>query len=344
MLLSRALRISSIVLVFSAASSWSITGPTGPLRPDTLSDLAPHAKLSDTYNEFWTYLFWLNNGMQVEVNLSHAYFGSLKDPVCGASLSLTNFRGHNFLVAREYKNSNFTFDAARSRLTVHERIFFEGRPPEAHRLSFATEKKGVSYFLELTFKNMTHGAVWGDGVFHLQDGQQSGLFFHIPKAEVWGRLAINGDTLAVEGFGWMDHSWQTHFGTKLISAGYRYVLPSNHVEGGFFFRRDGTLFGYGLRGENGHLTLLRPTAIKTLEPMSWAGIDQPHAFELDFDGPAPAVCRWKEQRQWSSAFGELNTFERFGAKVFLGGDLYGFRGTGAVNEFPALFSFTIVKR
>jgi predicted secreted hydrolase len=335
---------SLLSLSLLAVPVLSIGVPSGNLRPDNLDDFAPHPQIGKTFNEFWTYTFWLNNGISVEVNLSRASFGSFKDPVCGANLSATNFKGKNYLVAREYKSSNFAFDRNSYRLSIHERIFSEGRPPESHRLFFATTKKGTSYFLDLTFKEMAQGSVWGDGVFQLPDNQKVALFFHVPRARVQGRLAIDNDTLAVQGWGWMDHTWQTHFAPKLIDAGYRYVVPGR-VEGGFFFRRDGNLFGYGLREENGKRIVLHPTGIRTLEKTSWAGINLPLAFEIDFNG-APAVrYRWKEQRQSNSAFQELSSFERWGAKLYIGGDLYGFRGTGTVNDsLPAVFSFTGVKR
>lgn len=342
---ARVLTPLAILLIFFSSSPGAVTGPSGGLRPDNADDLAPHPEISSTFNEFWTYLFWLNGSIEVEVTLSHARFGNLKDPVCGANLSVTRFRGNDYRVSREFKIQNFTYDPARSRLAAHDRIFFEGRPPASHHLLFATAKNATSYFLDLSFKNMTPGVVWGDGVFHLEDNQQVGLFFHIPRAQVHGRLAINGDTQTVDGFGWMDHTWQTHFAPKLVDAGYRYVLPSGRVEGGYFFQKDGGVFGYGLREEKGRLALLRPTAFKTLEQMTWADVVQPKIFEVDFYNGAPVRCEWKDQRQASSAFQEMNSMERFGAKLFLGGDLCGFRGTGVVNDsLPALLSVTVIKR
>ncbi len=347
MLSARVFFSSALLWILPAFASGAITTPAGGLRPDNASDLAPHPEISGTFNEFWTYLFWLNNGTQVEINLSRARFGNIKDPVCGAGLSVMGFRGQNYHVSREFKIENFSFDPVRNRLAVHDGIFFEGRPPLSHHVVFGTAKNKVSYFLDLSFKDMTPGAVWGNGVFHLADDQQVGLFFHIPRARVQGRLAINGDTMTVDGFGWMDHTWQTQFAPKLVDAGYRYVLPAapERVEGGYFFQKDGAVFGYGVREDKGRLTLLRPTALKTSEQMSWAGVALPRVFEVDFYNGVPARCRWKDQRQTSSAFQEMNSMERFGAKLFLGGDLCGFRGTGVVNDsLPALFSVTVVKR
>src|SRR5437762_13089738 len=100
-----------------------LTGNAAPLRlgaelrRDNATDIAPHPKSSRTYNEFWTYQFWLNEGIQAQVDLSRANFGSFKDPACGADLSLIGFKGRNYFVAREYKARNFAFDVERQRLS-----------------------------------------------------------------------------------------------------------------------------------------------------------------------------------------------------------------------------------
>jgi hypothetical protein len=343
MLPVRAFKICALILTMLAAPSWPLGEPVGGLRRDDQADLSPHPQATRTFNEFWTYLFWLNNGIQVELNLSRASFGKFKDPVCGAGLSVMNFKGRDYLVAREYPSGNFVFDTARQRLSVHERIFFEGFPPLKHRVFFSTSKNGVAYFLDLSFEDMLPGLVWGDGVFHLPGDQRLGLYFHIPRARVHGRLGVNGDTVAVEGFGWMDHNWETNYAPRLIDAGYRYALFSGRAEGGCFFQKDGRIFGYGLRQTEGQPVLLRPKGMKTTETMTWAGVAQPRSFEIDYDGAPPTRGRWKDLSQWASAFRQLNSLERFGAKLFAGGDLYSFRGTGVVNDsFPALFSFTAV--
>ena len=141
------------------SSAGAQTPPSGGLRSDALADFAPHPASGKTYNELWTYQFWLNGGVQVQLNLSRANFGSFKDPVCGADLAVTNFRGRNIFVAREYPMKRFSWTPATARLEVHPNIHVEGLPPRAHKLFFSTVKDGKEYFLELTFENMTPGVV-----------------------------------------------------------------------------------------------------------------------------------------------------------------------------------------
>ena len=328
-----------------AGISLAQTPPVGLLRPDGPSDFAPHAALGKTFNELWTYQFWLNGGIQVQLNLSRANFGSFKDPVCGADLAVTNFHGHNAFVAREYPMKRFSWTPAPARLEIHPKIYVEGLPPRAHKVFFSTVKDEKAYFLELTFENMTPGVVWGDGVFSLPDDQKMGLYIHVPKARVTGRLALNGDTITVKGFGWMDHTWQTQFATKLIDISYRYAAVSGRAEGGYFFQRENNVFGYGIREDKGRMTLLNPIGISVVSRAAWGGTSLPKQIDIALEGkPAVTLVR-TEDRQRTSFMQELSTFERFGAKVFLGGELVGFRGVGQVDGAQqAVYSFTVVKK
>jgi hypothetical protein len=331
--------------VLGGVSGFAQTPPSGGLRADSPADFAPHPASGKTFNELWTYQFWLNGGIQVQLNLSRANFGSFKDPVCGADLAVTSFRGKNAFVAREYPVKRFSWSPANARLEVHPNIYTEGFPPRAHKVYFSTVKEGVAYFLELTFEGMTPGAVWGDGIFDLADGQKMGLYFHIPKARVTGRMGINGDTLAVKGFGWMDHTWQTQFAPKLIDVSYRYAVFSGRAEGGYFFQKGDAVFGYGVREEKGRLSLLNPNGIKVPSRTNWGGTSLARQLEVSLANGTPIHLVRTEDRQRTSFMQELSTLERFGAKVFLGGELVGFRGIGTVDgSLPAIYSFTVVKR
>src|SRR5215217_3607522 len=181
-------KMAVLAALILSPSAIAQTPPSGSLRADTPADYAPHASNGKTFNEFWTYQFLLNGGIQVQLNLSRANFGSFKDHVCGADLAVMNFMGRNSFVAREYPVKRFSWTPGSARLEVHDDIWSEGQPPRAHRIFFATEKGGKKYFVDLTFENMMPGAVWGDGVFDLADNQKMALYFHIPRARVKGRV------------------------------------------------------------------------------------------------------------------------------------------------------------
>lgn len=319
--------------------------PQGGLRRDMLSDYAPDPSPGRTHNEFWTWQFRLNDGLQIQMNMSRVHLGSLKDPVCGSDLAVMGFKGRNYFVAREYPLRNFTWDPGAGRLEVHNNIWAEGIPPREHRVHFSTSKGGVDYFLDLTFEHMTPGAVWGDGMFRLAGGEKASLFFHIPSARVRGRLAINGDTIAVRGFGAMDHSRQTQFATRFMDAGYRYVVTSGRVEAGYFLQKGSRVSGYGIREENGVLKLLKPEALRIDERTSWGGISVPRRLDVLLDGRPPVNLQRVEDRQRTSVLQELGSLERMGARMYLGGEIFGYRGMGRVDDsLPAIYSFTMVKR
>ncbi len=322
-----------------------VTMPQGDLRRDTPADYAPQPGPGRTHNEFWTWQFSLNDGIQVQLNLSRVHFGKFKDPACGADLSVMGPGMRSEFVAREYSMSNFKWDGSTERLAVHANIFAEGLPPREHRVFFSTVKGGKSYFLDLTFDRMMPGVVWGDGLFRLGNGESVALFLHIPKARVRGRLSVGNDTIAVRGFGWMDHSRQSQFGTRFMDANYRYVVTAGRAEGGSFFTEKSNVFGYGVREENGALVLIRPTAIAIPERTTWGGVGVPKKFEISVPTGAPVRFTRTADRQRTSILQELGKLERMGARMFLGGELLGYRGAGQVDDsLPAVYSFTMVKR
>jgi hypothetical protein len=333
-------------LVFGSLTSVSaVTLPQGDLRRDGIADYAPQPNPGRTHNEFWTWQFLLNDGIQVQFNISRVHFGKFKDPVCGADLSIMTPSGRSDFVAREYSMSNFKWEPSAARLAVHANIYAEGWPPREHRVYFSTSKGGRNYLLDLTFEKMIPGVVWGDGLFRLGGGETVSLAIHIPKARVKGRLLVGDDTLTVRGVGWMDHSRQSQFGTRFMDAAYRYVVTSGRTEGGYFFTEKQHVFGYGVREENGVLTLLKPQTIAAPERTSWGGVSVPKLLEFGLDNGDTVRFSRTADRQRTSVLQELGKFERMGARMFLGGELLGYRGLGLIDEaFPALYSFTMVKR
>lgn len=344
---SAALLLAPLAFLVTGTSTATaaVTPPQGGLRRDLPADYAPDPDPGRTHNEFWTWQFLFDDGTQAQLNFSRVHFGSLKDPVCGADLAVMNFRGRNAFVAREYPLRNFSWEAETGRLAMHADIWAEGIPPRALRVHFATRKDGKDYFLDLVFDSMVPGAVWGDGVFHMNGGETAALFLHVPRGRVHGRLGVGGDTVAVRGFGSMDHSRQSQFATRFMDAGYRYVVTSGRAESGYFLQDGGEVSGYGVREEKGTLTLLRPLSVSVQERSSWGGLRVPKRMTFALEGLPPLSLRRVEDRQRTSVLQELGAFERFGARVYLGGEIVGYRGLAKVDDsLPAMFSFTMVKR
>jgi hypothetical protein len=55
-------------------------------------------------------------------------------------------------------------------------------------------------------------------------------------------------------------------------------------------------------------------------------------MEFEFEGAETTRLVRKESRQQSSALRELGKMERWGAKLFIGGDIIGFRGTAQLGN------------
>src|SRR5690606_42053193 len=104
-------------------------------------------------------------------------------------------------------------------------------------------------------------------------------------------------------------------------------------------------FGYGVRTEPGVLSLLRPAIFTAPVPSSWGGVSVPRRLEIRLAGGDTVRFARTLDRQRTSVLQDLGKLERMGARMFLGGELLGYRGLGRVDEaHPALYSFTLVKR
>lgn len=305
--------------------------PSGDMRLANLADLKPHRSNSNTYNEFWTYHFFLEGNVQAYLNFSRVNLGSFKSPVCGADFTLLGFKGRNYSVAREYEKSNFVFIDSLQQLQVHRNIWFSGRLPETHRVFFSTRKKDVDYFLDLEFTDIQPGRVWGDGMFKL--GSESvGIFLHIPRARVSGRLGINGDMVEISGTAYMDHTFQTTLAPELVDAGYRYISQEESLEVGYFLdpdRRYGSVpVGYGLRLQNGAVTLLKPASLKVAAAGKAMGVKVPTRLEITFKDSSKSVLERRQDRLQQSYLHEFSGLSKMAVKRFMGGEILTFKGLG----------------
>lgn len=339
------LALGAFLLSAPSAGAAAVKPPAGDLHPATVSDLKPHPSGSKTYNELWTYHFFLDGNIQAYLNFSRVNLGSFKDPVCGADLNLLGFKGRNYTVAREYDKKNFVFTEANHQLRVHENIWFQGKLPEAHRVYFSTRKKEVSYLVDLQFSDIVPGHVWGDGMFRL-GSETVGIFIHIPRARVTGRIAVDQDTVAVSGLAYMDHTFQTALAPRLVDGGYRYISQGPDLEVGYFLDPDreygSAPLGYGLRRQGGTFTLLKPSALVAPAKGKALGVQVPTRLEVTFaDGTKSALER-KSDRLQQSYLHEFSGIAKMAIKRFMGGEIMAFKGMGSLNGAPAGYNFFVV--
>ncbi len=321
--------------------------PTGELRPTTVGDLKPHPLGNNSYNEFWSYSFTLDNDMQVNLNYTRANVGSFKPPLCGSDLTVLNFKGRNYFVAREYKKENFTFEDSSQKLSVHEKIWFKGKLPESHEVYFSTTKKNTSYYLNLQFTEIKPGQVWGDGLFRLGGKEKIGIFIHIPFAKVQGFLAINNDTLKVQGTAYMDHTYQSNFAPELVNSGFRYVSHTGSYEAGYYLQADGDyghqILGYGLQEKGGVFSLLKPSSMQILNQSKALGVKVPTQLQFQFDNGSKTLLERSQDKLQRSTLDEFSGFTKMAVKSYMGGEVFNFVGNGKLNTNQTMnyYFFTI---
>jgi hypothetical protein len=130
-----------------------------------------------------------------------------------------------------------------------------------------------------------------------------------------------------------------------MDAGYRYAVTRGRAEGGYFFQEGNSVFGYGVREQGGGLTLLKPVAINVSERAAWGGMAVPRRLGITMEDGEMVTLLRTEDRQRTSVLQELGSLERIGARMYLGGEILGYRGMAKVNDsLPAIYSFTMVKR
>jgi hypothetical protein len=338
----------AVLCLTVAFAKEKVSYPSGGLCATNYTNLKDHPRDSKTYNEFWTYQFHLEGNVRVILNYSRANLGRIKDPVCGADLSIIGFRGKNYTVAREYPKSNFRFTDNSQQLNVHRKIWYKGALPGTHQVHFATRKKGVSYLVDLHFSEILPGQTWGNGIFKL-GREEVGIFIHIPRASVRGVIAVNADTLEVSGTAYMDHTFQTDMGTKLVHSGYRYQATKGPVNVGYLMSPtsdfEPRLIGFGVQGlKEGRLRLLRPGAIDVKSMNKVRGIKVPSEMDIRYR-EITLNLRRNRDLQTHSILSEFKGGKKWIAKKFMGGEVLYFRGEGLVgNQQKADYNFLQLKK
>jgi hypothetical protein len=230
-------------------------------------------------------------------------------------------------------------------LQVHQNIWFSGRLPESHRVFFSTRKRDVTCFLDLGFSEILPGQVWGDGMFKL-GSETVGIFLHIPRAKVKGKLAINGDTLDVTGMAYMDHTFQTTLAPELVNAGYRYISRNGPAEAGYVLdpvsRYGASPVGYGLRQKDAGFGLLKPASLTTASAGKAMGVKVPTRLEIAYHDGSKAVLDRREDRLQQSYLHEFSGASKWAIKRFMGGEILTFKGLGTLNAQPMAYNYFVV--
>lgn len=317
-----------------------ILSPSGPIQNSTSEDIWPQTLSGNTYNEFWTYQFYLEEGIDLTMVFSAANFGTLKSPVSGLRLSVTGFEGRDvYQVMREYPIERLHLDRESWMMRLHpdRDVWFRGKLPERHVVNVQTSKDGDEYDMRLELSNIHKGYKRGDGRYRV-DGSMIGLITHIPYAEVRGYVRINEVRKEVRGTVYMDHTFQDQITSRLLSEGYRYVYHGgpDEWEAGYFLvpedRDENSVFGYNLRYQNRQLSVEFPTRLQRIGRERVFGHNLAAQIEIGFQNNGVRTFTRTRDLERFSLLQELGGLARRLARGYLSGEVVEFRGEGSVQE------------
>jgi hypothetical protein len=233
-----------LLLCLTSLCAGNVDNPVGEARKTNAADFFRHPQKSDKYNEMWSYVFVLDNGSKVYVNYTWMYVPTQGFKI-GTDFSIWNFKNKSYSVGRQYSTDKFIENKNTNTISINKDDYLmEKLPGIGHRILFSANKNGEK-FLDLTFTSIVSGQVQGDGTFNV-NGNKFGLFVHIPYGRVKGRVGIGKDTIEIQGYGYMDHTWQTEKPNDMASRMITLSMPSakSFIAGRMGIDKNGTPFGY----------------------------------------------------------------------------------------------------
>lgn len=309
--------------------------------------MAPRPLKSDFHNEFWTYHFYFDNGMQLILRYSVANFGSVKSPVSGAKVSISNIPGTDKVYdsAKQYPYEFLSYDTASVQLQLKEGkgVWFEGAFDKGHTVRFNTNKDGYSYDIKLQLQDVAPGFVPNSGKrtdleTPANPTKEIQVMVHVPYARVTGHVGIDDKKYEVTGTAYMDHIYLNDRIAKLLKSGMRFVhhqSPDNWVAGYVARSKDIAdypLVGYAIKKSDSLGSKLLFPQDKTVNNKSSVdGRSYPSSFELLFTDSTRYHMEFTEVHQSISVLEDLGRFKKFFVERYLGGEVVNYRGSGQLN-------------
>lgn len=327
-----------VIFLMSAVAHVSIAQSQG-LRQTNANDFWPKTVSGSTFNELWTYQFFLEDDIEITIVYSVSGFGALKSPVSGARLSVVGLTDKTYQVMREYPIERLVLDGDTYTIRLHQNreFYFGGKLPERHFVTFATTKDDIRYDIRLEFSDIQQGFTTPDGTFTI-DGHRIGLITHIPYAKVRGTVSVNGNQRTVSGTAVMDHTFQNQIATKFLKDGFRYVYhqDAKNWELGHYVstnqRNDRDVGGFTLRQVNGETQLTEVSRINRSAFQSISGYSVPRNLRIENrDGTINTLTRVRDTEKFP-LFQELGRIARRAARTFMGGEIVEFRGSAELSK------------
>jgi len=334
--------LAILLLLLSAVLSTitaQVNNPVGELKSLTADDIWAQTLEGSYFNEFWTYHFFLDDGMKVHITFSVANFGSLKAPVSGVQVSIDRLNGRLYQLSREYNINHLVQDKENFEFRNRENrdLYFRGKLPDQHQIRINTTKDDLTYDIDLELFNISEGFKWNDGKYRI-NSENVGIFTHIPYAEVKGYVRVNESRKNVSGTVYMDHVFQQQTTTRLVDSGYRFIhhYDNNNWDILYMMLPDNSnnrrVIGHRIINRNGNITLQGLDNIEHLTTRNTFGENVARELEIRLSNSETIRLTRRTDTEKFSVLGELGRFARRAARTFLGGEVIHFRGEAILFE------------
>lgn len=329
-------------LSFSTEPEAQPLNANGSLTPLKADHIWAQTLTGSHFNEFWTWHFFMDDGMMVTITFSAANFGNLKAPVSGVRVSVVGLEDQTWQVTREYPIEELIQDRESGLFKLREEreVWFKGRLPDDMQLRVDTTKDGIRYDIHLFLSDIQPGFKMGDGIYRI-GSEEIGLYTHIPFARARGHVEVNGIRRDVTGTAHMDHTFQNQTTTRLMDSGYRFISHRDRDNWDvlFFFlpagERNNRTIGYYINSRNARPDGFFVHAIENMNTSRLHGkrIMSEGNLMLMHPGGIMKTVQLNRTRDMErfSMLSELSWVERRVARTFLGGEVLEFRGEASLK-------------
>lgn len=338
-LLKAILISTALVISLPQLSKAQISNPKAELTKLDSDKIWPQTLEGSHFNEFWNYHFYFDNGIVMHIIFNAANFGRLKSPVTGLRVSVYNLDDQVHQLQREYSLEHLILDKENQRFQnrAEREIYFEGLPPDSHRIRIYTTKDGVTYDIDLKFDDIQPGFKMGDGKYGIGN-ETIGIVTHIPYATVTGTVAVNNSRADVKGTGYMDHTYQDQTTTTLIDKGFRFTNHSDPDNWDILYfmlpnnTERGRTIGHRVTKKDGEITIQQARRVDEIVESRTFDKQVARSLKLHTGSNRSLQLVRSADHEKFAILGELGRIARRAARTFLGGEVIDFRGEATLIE------------
>ena len=321
------------LLIFTVSAAAEIVPPQGSSHWANRSDFFAKNLQSEKATEAWTYQFIFDNGTRAYVNYATIIIPTSGKKI-GCDIAITGLKGKNSNIGRQYPLERWKELKDQNKISIKEEYIMEGIPGKNHRVLFTANKDGFGKFLlDVTFTSAQKGKVPGNGNWKI-NGQTYGAAVLLPYGRVSGKIAHDGDTLEVKGYGYLEHTWQTGNATDLAVRAFNVSEASKGAYAGrIAIDKDGNPFGYFMQKNAEGTTILFPKNILAGEK-NYDGEDFPKsAFKIIWQNSPDTLTldMTKPKQKFSMLENFDGRFAKKATKLMLGGEIFFWRGRTKSN-------------